>query len=46
MLKLATLAPHTVTPKRKILIIFDPKGVKSTHSNFHENLINSLGGTH
>ncbi len=35
---------HTVTPKQKILISFDPKWVKSTHSDFHENLIKSVGG--
>ncbi len=35
---------HTVTSKRNILLSFDPKGIKSTRSNFHENLIKSLGG--
>ncbi len=34
---------HSVTPKQMTLIIFDPKGVKSTHRNFQENLIKSLG---
>ncbi len=35
---------HTVTPKQKILITFDLKGVKSAHSNFPEDLITVLGG--
>ncbi len=35
---------HTVTRKRTILITFDPKGVKSTPSDFHEDTIKSLGG--
>ncbi len=35
---------HTVTLIRKILITFDPKGVKSTPSDFHEDWIKSLGG--
>ncbi len=34
----------TVTPKWKTLITSDLKGVKSTHSNFHENPLKSLGG--
>ncbi len=28
---------HTVTRKRNILITFNPKGVKSTHDDFHHN---------
>ncbi len=35
---------HTVTPIQKILITFDPKGVKTVHSDFHENHTKSLGG--
>ncbi len=35
---------HTVTPIQKILITFDPKGVKTVHSDFHENPTKSLGG--
>ena len=35
---------HTVTPIQKILITFDPKGVKTLHSNFYEDPIKSLGG--
>ncbi len=35
---------QTVTLIRKILITFDPKGVKSTPSDFHEDTIKSLGG--
>ncbi len=34
----------TVIPIQKILITLDPKGVKSTHGDFHENTIKSLGG--
>ncbi len=33
---------YTVTPIQKILT-FDHKAVKSTHSDFHENLTESLG---
>ncbi len=35
---------QTVTLIRKILITFGPKGVKSTHTDFHEDRIKSLGG--
>ncbi len=35
---------HTVTPIRTILITFYPKGVKTLHSDFHENHTKSLGG--
>ncbi len=35
---------HTVTPILTILVTFDPKGVKSTHIDFHEDMIKSLGG--
>ncbi len=35
---------HTVTPTGTILITFDPKGVKSTPSDFHKDTIKSLGG--
>ena len=35
---------HTVVRKRKLLITFDPKHVKSAHSKFHEDHIKSLGG--
>ncbi len=32
---------HTVHPKQMISMTFDPKCVKSAHSSFHENLVNS-----
>ncbi len=35
---------HTLTPIRTILITFDPKGVKTLHSDFQENPTKSLGG--
>ncbi len=35
---------HTVTPIQMILITFHPKGVKTLHSDFHENPTKTLGG--
>ncbi len=35
---------HIVTPIRAILITFDLKGFKSNHSNFHEDMLKSVGG--
>ncbi len=37
---------HNITPEGRLLTTFDPKGVKSTHSDFHKDWMNSLGGVH
>ncbi len=42
--KWQTRHAHTVTPKWKILITFEPERVHTSHSNFHENLEKSIRG--